>query len=1033
MIGRTVSHYKIMEELGRGGMGVVCKAEDTKLRRTVALKFLPPELTRDPEAKKRFIHEAQAASALQHTNICTIHDIDETADGRMFLVMDCYEGQTLKERIENIPLYPPSKGDLVRIPPQGGTPLSPLQGGSRGVFPSPLPIPEALDIAVQATAGLLKAHEKGIVHRDIKPANLFITTDGTVKILDFGLAKLPGRTLLTKAGTTLGTAAYMSPEQSRGETTDHRTDIWSLGAVLYEMVTGRQPFKGEYEQSLMYAIVNENPEPMTALRTGVPMELERITNKAMAKSPAERYQHADEMLVDLKGVQRESAPPLKMQSAAGIGPKKRKTPFKKYIAAAVILAFLVFGFFFVKSWLDNEVFASKPIPIAVITFENLTGDASYDYLEKVIPNLLITDLEQSKYLQVATWERLNDLLKQSGRKETGFIDEETGFALCLMDNIPALALGSVTKAGNVFVTDVKVLDVETKRLLKSVRSQGEGVESILRKQVDELGKEIARGVGLPERKIEESQSRVAEVTTNSTDAYNYFLRGREEYDKQYAYDARPFLEKALKLDSTFAMAYLYLGLTYSQQTNTRARDDNYRKAKRYAAKASEKEKLYIEASYASVIERNPQKRFEILKTMERRFPKEKYMYCELGLYYDGQGMAEKAIETFQKALVLDPGCGSALNAVAYAYADMGEYQKSIQYLEKYAAVNPGDANPFDSIGDMYFYMGDIQAAAAKYKEAVDIKGYFQSSFKLAYISALQENYPAALEWIDYFSSHLPVSIQRGGPSAWKGFIHFLMGQRKQAWLDIEEAQRVWASMDNRYNITAGDYIKALFLLYRGEVDSGTKLAEQAMATFIEMDPSKKPSFLSLLALYRGIAAVEAGRFETAAQQVSVMEALLPNVIPSEERNHRYLHALLRGAVLLAGGKTAGAIAASRQAVASRPGNLGATDLAWYNKEIFYPRFRDVLARACQRKGLVDDAIAEYERLTTFDSKREDRRFICPEYRYSLAKLYEEAGAKGKAIREYEKFLEIWKTADRGLPELVDAKTKLAKLTRGNVK
>jgi tetratricopeptide (TPR) repeat protein len=227
----------------------------------------------------------------------------------------------------------------------------------------------------------------------------------------------------------------------------------------------------------------------------------------------------------------------------------------------------------------------------VITFDNQTGDAAYDYLEKVIPNLLITDLEQSKYLQVATWERLNDILKQMGRKETEFIDEETGFELCRMENIPALALGSVTKAGNVFVTDVKVLDVETKRLLKSVRSQGEGVESILRKQVDELGKEIARGVGLPEKKVEEPQSRIAEVTTNSTEAYNYFIRGREEFERSYYPEAIPFLEKAVNLDSTFAMAYLYLGSAYG--SNTRARVDNYRKAMNYATRVSEKERLYI--------------------------------------------------------------------------------------------------------------------------------------------------------------------------------------------------------------------------------------------------------------------------------------------------------------------------------------------------------------------------------------------------------------------------------------------------------
>ena len=267
MIGQTISHYKILEKLGEGGMGIVYKAEDTKLKRTVALKFLPPELIRDPEVKERFIHEAQTASALEHHNICNVHEIDETDDGHTFMVMACYTGESLKERISR----------------------------------SPLKIDEAIAIGSQIAQGLAKAHEKGIVHRDIKPANIHLTDDGVVKILDFGLAKLRGQKKLTKEGTTVGTVAYMSPEQARGEEVDQRTDIWSLGIVLYEMVTGQLPFKGDYEQAVVYSILNEESEPMTGLRTGVPLELERIARKAMAQDSCERYQHVGEMVVEADG------------------------------------------------------------------------------------------------------------------------------------------------------------------------------------------------------------------------------------------------------------------------------------------------------------------------------------------------------------------------------------------------------------------------------------------------------------------------------------------------------------------------------------------------------------------------------------------------------------------------------------------------------------------------------------------------------------------------------------------------------------
>jgi eukaryotic-like serine/threonine-protein kinase len=268
MIGKTISHYQIVEKLGEGGMGIVYKAEDTKLKRFVALKFLPPELLKDEDAKERFILEARAASALDHPNIITIYSINETAENQVFIAMAYNEGEALNSIIK--------KG--------------------------PLKISQALEIAIQVAQGLEKAHKNSIVHRDIKPGNIMVSGECDVKILDFGLAKLTGKTQLTKQGSTLGTISYMSPEQGRGEKVDHRTDIWSLGVVLYEMLTGQLPFKGEYEQAVTYSIQSENPEPLTALRTGVPMELERIVNKLLAKDPKNRYQNIIELPVDLKNI-----------------------------------------------------------------------------------------------------------------------------------------------------------------------------------------------------------------------------------------------------------------------------------------------------------------------------------------------------------------------------------------------------------------------------------------------------------------------------------------------------------------------------------------------------------------------------------------------------------------------------------------------------------------------------------------------------------------------------------------------------------
>jgi serine/threonine protein kinase len=343
MIGKTISHYKILSKLGEGGMGTVYKAQDNKLDRFVALKFLPQHLSQDEENKKRFIHEAKAASALDHPNICTIFEIDEASDGQMFIAMAYYEGVSLKDKIE--------------------------QG--------PLKLDEASDIATQMADGLARAHAKKIIHRDIKPANIIITEKNQAKIVDFGLAKLAGRTMLTKEGMTLGTTAYMSPEQTQGTEVDDRTDIWALGAVLYEMISGKQPFAGDYEQAVMYSIMNEDPEPLTTLRTGVPMDLEKIVNKCLAKGPRERYQHISEIPVDLKAIAfiSPNAPKtVKSTVSSKAKPGNRLLPW----GIAVVMT-VVATFFAIRGFLGSNIEAPTSLTRFTITLspgQRLIGTTS---------------------------------------------------------------------------------------------------------------------------------------------------------------------------------------------------------------------------------------------------------------------------------------------------------------------------------------------------------------------------------------------------------------------------------------------------------------------------------------------------------------------------------------------------------------------------------------------------------------------------------------------------------------------------------
>ncbi|MBN1825595.1 MAG: protein kinase [Candidatus Eisenbacteria bacterium] len=392
MIGETISHYRILDKLGEGGMGVVYKAEDLRLQRTVALKFLSPKALGSDEERSRFIHEARAAAALQHPNICTVHEIDEV-EGKAFIAMAFIDGPSLHQRI------------------------------ARG----PMTIDEVIDTASQLCQGLQEAHEKGIVHRDIKPANVMVDSKGRIAIMDFGLAKSAARSKLTQESTTLGTVAYMSPEQARGEKVDRRSDIWSLGVVIYQMVTGLLPFRNDHETALVYAILNEYPEPLTALRTGVPMELERIVDKAMTKDREERYQHVDEMLVDLRrlrsgasrvsrvsGLSGSSRPseevtqviptpfpssfdPSRSGGGTAVTPPRRRSPLR--IAVGVTAAALAAASSFFALCGDDGG-DGAPVRVAIAPFDNQTGESAYDHLGRMAADWITRGLARTDLVEV---------------------------------------------------------------------------------------------------------------------------------------------------------------------------------------------------------------------------------------------------------------------------------------------------------------------------------------------------------------------------------------------------------------------------------------------------------------------------------------------------------------------------------------------------------------------------------------------------------------------------------------------------------
>lgn len=983
-------------------MGVVYKAEDIRLHRTVALKFLPAKIAMDPNIKARFFQEARTASTLDHPNIATIYEIEE-AEGQWFIAMAYIEGQNLKDKI--------------------GSRTAEEEG------PAPLPLDEALDITIQIAEGLMAAHAKGIIHRDIKSSNIMMTAEGQVKITDFGLAKYRDSSIMTKEGTMIGTPAYMSPEQAQCEGIDHRSDIFSLGIVLYELLTGHLPFAGDSDLALLYSIVHQKPEPVQNLAPHVSVELQQIIMKALEKEPAKRYQHMDEMLNDLKIHQSGVTPPDQIQLRTLAARESRKRRLNKALICAGIVCIFIIGYIVLKPLLFQQALESEPLPIAVISFENLTGDRAYDYLQKAIPNLLITSLEQSPSLRVTTWERLNDLLRTMGRENVEIIDKELGFELCRREGIRTIVLGSFIKADEVFATDVKVMDVDSKRILKSASSKGEDLASIIESQIDELSREICLGAGIPEMTIAATQRPIREVTTTSLEAYNYFLRGREDYEKHYHHDARRFLERAVQLDSTFAVAYLYLAWTHSALEDIEARKKAYQKAKTFARKATERERLYIEAIYASAIERNQEKRMRLLTEMIQKFPQEKRAYYSLAHYYRGKNMYDEAIQTFNRSLTLDPNFGRAINSLAYTYAQMGDYEKALDYFNRYASVSPGDANPFDSMAETYFRMGKFDEAIEKYKEALEVKpDFYVSLLRMGYVYALKEEYPEAIGTMDRLIAMAPPPGIEAQGYLWKGFFHYWVGDMNQSIYDIHSAQELAESVGNNLSVAYADWMKGWIQYDRGQYESSRTSFQNwfdAIITYPQpyMPAPSPPFYEAEYNFYLGSIELKNDQLDSSKDRLATIQSLLPDIDPYFKDWMQFHHDMLHGEILLREERFDECIAVCKKASLPAIPYLHNEKLLLYN----LPFFKDIPARAYLGKNEPDSAIVEYQDLVTFDPNSQKRYLLHPTYHYHLAMLYEEKSEADKAVEGYKRFIDILENSNPDAPVLIDAKARLAGL------
>jgi serine/threonine protein kinase/tetratricopeptide (TPR) repeat protein len=976
--------YEIIEELGKGGMGKVYRVEDTELKQEIALKLIKPEISADKKTIERFRNELKIARNIRHKNVCGMYDLGEK-EGAYFITMEYIRGEDLKNLIRK---------------------MGQLSAG------------QAITIAKQVCDGLSEAHRLDVVHRDLKPQNIMIDTYGDARIMDFGIARSLEAKGITGAGVMIGTPEYMSPEQVEGKEVDLRSDIYSLGIILYEMVTGRVPFEGETPFTIGVKQKSEAPQNPQDINSQIPDDLNRVILHCLEKDKEKRFGSAAELRDELDNIERgiptteKAIPARKPLTSREITVQfsLKKVFIPVLIGIAIIIAAIVIWQLLPQQEAIS-VPSGKPI-LAVMYFENHTGDENLDHWRKMIPGLVIDDLTQSRFIEVMSKEKLYAILSELNQVDAKSYSSDILKQVATKGRVNHILVGSFAKAGESIRINVTLQDARTEKTVGSDGVEGKGVDSIF-PMVDELTRKIKTNLNLSAEEIASDIDReVGKITTSSPEAYRYYMEGRDYHNKGQGRESIQSMEKAVAIDPEFAMAYRSMAMTYTNMTYDSASKKYLKKAFELTDRLSDREKFLIQGEFYRGSERTYVEAFEAYEKLLEIYPTDLIGTINFGNLYVDLEEWDKAIELFKVPIQNEDDTFFPYFNMVFAYGPKGLYEEVQEILEYYLdkfsdnpiirwalALNYLNQGKYDlalaemeramsllplwyfifTKGDLYLYSGDLVNAEKEYQKLLEIPERAAQIVGMERLAALY-------------------NLQ--------GMFNKAIGQIKQA---IESAENIgemiWQS--TIHLSLAEIYLKA------GNPEDALNELENVMeiATKEELQNDLRMALLGKTQAYLAMKSLDDAQRVTNELEESIRKG--PN-----QKLLRYFH-LSKGKIELEKENYSRAIEESKKAISLLPFQHDAI----YGED--HALFIDSLALAYYRAGDFEKAREEYEKIIKLTTGRIRHGHIYAKSFYMLGKIFEQQADTTKAIEHYEKFLELLKDADPGIPEIDDARKQLS--------